>query len=590
MTSVAAAPVPPRAASRVPLAARPRLVSALVICGFAYLYTFPHFPRVNNPNENVRFYMTAAIVEDGTYHIDGPRERWGWVNDAAVYEGHYCSVKAPATSLLGVPAYWGYRALSSLRGVPFDRTTALWAVRVFASVLPALTFLAFYLRWLARRGGEGVVRDAVFASVALGSMFYAYAILFVTHTLSAVAAFGAFMILRDARHAGKVGWGQAGAAGLLAALVTATEYPGFPATAVLCLYALAALRPWNRLAAFAGGALVPTIAVLHFHQVCYGSPFTPGHRYLENDEFRDAMHSGFYGADAIHWDAAGGLLFDPAYGLFLTTPIFLLALFGVPRVLARPRERLDAVAALAICGATYGLILAMNNWRGGWTVGARYLALAVPFAGWFALEGGTWLAKRTGSPRFVGALSVACVSAGLLLQGAPSAYYPHLPEAFTRPLPQLLRWLVRHDFAPHNAGRYLFGWTGTASMAPLLLVGGFVSWWVAAAERKLHDRLVVWLGSFFLASWLLTPFILPDPPHEAGANDARRFVEDFWEPEGEDLASRLEARLRDGTASPRDLDRLILTYEEEGRTADAMRVRRTRDRLRESAAPAPGGS
>jgi uncharacterized membrane protein HdeD (DUF308 family) len=291
--------------------------------------------------------------------------------------------------------------------VPFDRTTALWAVRVLASVLPALAFLAYYYRWLARRGGEGVIRDAVFASVALGSMFYAYAILFVTHTLSAVAAFGAFMILRDARHAKQIGWGEAGMAGLLAALVTATEYPGFPATAVLCLYALAAVRPWNRLAAFAGGAIVPTAAVLHFHQVCYGSPFTPGHRYLENDDFRDAMHSGFYGADAIHWEAAGGLLFDPAYGLLLTTPFFFLAIFGALRVLARPRERRDALVALAICGATYGLILLMNNWRGGWTIGARYLALAVPFAGWFAVEGGNWLAKKTWSPRLVGALAVA---------------------------------------------------------------------------------------------------------------------------------------------------------------------------------------
>jgi hypothetical protein len=580
----------PRAASRFSIGARPRLVSAMLLCAFAYLYTFPYFPRVNNPNENVRFYMTAAIVEDGTYHIDGPRQRWGWVNDAAVYEGHYCSVKAPATSLLGVPAYWAYRELSAIRGVPFDRTTALWAVRVLASVVPALAFLAYYYRWLARRGGEGVIRDAVFASVALGSMFYAYAILFVTHTLSAVGAFGAFMILRDARHAKQIGWGEAGMAGLLAALVTATEYPGFPATVVLCLYALAAVRPWNRLAAFAGGAIVPTAAVLHFHDVCYGSPFTPGHRYLENDDFRDAMHSGFYGADAIHWDAAGGLLFDPAYGLLITTPIFFLALFGVPRVLARPRERLDALVALAICGATYGLILLMNNWRGGWTVGARYLALAVPFAGWFAVEGGHWLAKKTWSPRLVGALAVACVGVGLLLQGAPSAYYPHLPEAFTRPLPQLVRWLVRHDFAPYNAGRYFFGWTGTASMAPLLFVGVLVLVWVAWAEKKLHDRLLVWLGSFFLASWIITPFIMPDWPNEPGATDARRFVEDFWEPRGEDLASRLEARVRAGTATPRDLDRLILTYEEEGRTADAQRTRRTRDRLAAEASHAAGGS
>jgi hypothetical protein len=556
------------------------VVGALALCAFAYLYVFPYFGRVNNPNENVRFYMTAAIVEDGTYHIDGVRERWGWVNDAAVYEGHYCSVKAPATSLLGVPAYWAYRELSRLRGTRFDRTTALWACRMTASALPALAFLWGYYEWLRRRGGEPVVRDAVFMSVALGSMFYAYSILFVTHTLSAVGAFGAFMLLRDARREGRIGWGAAALAGFCATLVTACEYPGFPATAILCLYALACVRPWNRLASFAGGALVPTLAVMHFHQSCYGSPFRPGHRFLENDQFRDAMHEGFYGAAEVHWDAAGGLLFDPAYGLLTTTPIFFLALLGVPRLLANRRERLDTIVALLVCASTYVLICFMNNWRGGWTVGARYLALALPFAGWFALEGGSWLAKKSWAPRAVGALAVGCLSVGLLLQGAPSAYYPHLPEAFTRPLPQLVRWLVRHDFAPYNAARYLLGWTGTASMAPLLFGGLFAVLWAAWAEKKLQDRLVVWLGSVLVASWLISPFIMPDGDREAAATDARRFVVEFWEPAGEDLAARIEQRIRDGTASERDLERLVPTYEEEGRTTEARRARLAIERYR----------
>ena len=36
---------------------------ALALCAFAYLYVFPYQAQLNNPNENVRFYMTAAIVE-----------------------------------------------------------------------------------------------------------------------------------------------------------------------------------------------------------------------------------------------------------------------------------------------------------------------------------------------------------------------------------------------------------------------------------------------------------------------------------------------------------------------------------------------
>jgi hypothetical protein len=237
----------------------------MAICAIAYLYPFPFHRDVNNPNENVRFYMTAAIAESGTYAIDAMRGRWGWTNDAATYGGHFFSVKAPGASLLGVPGYFVYYLVCGARGVDVDLTTAWWVTRVTGSVIPALLFLWFFHRWLSRRGGSPVVRDAVFLSVAVGSLFYGYGMMFVSHTQSAAAAFGAFALLYDARHRGFLSHRQAFAAGFCAAGVTALEYPGFVQSALLCLYALYCLRPWSRIASFAGGALVPTAAVLHFH-------------------------------------------------------------------------------------------------------------------------------------------------------------------------------------------------------------------------------------------------------------------------------------------------------------------------------------
>src|SRR5687767_7718645 len=85
---------------------------AVALCACAYLYVFPYQWRLNNPNENVRFYMTAALVEEGRYEIDGMRKRWGWVNDAAIHGGHVYSVKAPGASLLAVPGYALYHGLT----------------------------------------------------------------------------------------------------------------------------------------------------------------------------------------------------------------------------------------------------------------------------------------------------------------------------------------------------------------------------------------------------------------------------------------------------------------------------------------------
>ena len=55
-----------------------RTFAVMAICTIAYLYPYPFQREINNPNENVRFYMTAAIAEEGTYAIDSMRGRWGW--------------------------------------------------------------------------------------------------------------------------------------------------------------------------------------------------------------------------------------------------------------------------------------------------------------------------------------------------------------------------------------------------------------------------------------------------------------------------------------------------------------------------------
>jgi hypothetical protein len=568
---------------------RQRTWTAIAICALAYLYPFPYHPQVNNPNENVRFFMTAAIVDEGTYAIDAIRARWGWVNDAAIYEGRVYSVKAPGTSLLGVPGYWLYRRWTEIRGVRFDRTTALWIVRMTASALPMLVFLFFFHRWLGAHGGPPVVRDAITISIALGSLLYAYAIMFVSHATSAGAAFGAFMILERARRWRRLDHRAALVAGFLAAGTTALEYPGFVASVLLCIYALFCLRPLSRIVSFAAGAAIPTAAVLHFHWRAFGNPLTPGHRHLEYPQFRELANQGFFGASEFSTEAAGSLLFHLGYGLFPLTPILALAFLGFPALIARRRTRVDALFALAIPLATFVLICMMNNWRGGWTVGPRYLALVVPFLGWAALEGGRLLART--APLITGAFAIGATATALLASGAVSAYYPHVPEAFTRPLPQLVRPLVRHDFAPLNAGSWLAErlggeLRGTASMVPLMLLALLALGWIAWSERRLTHRLLLLIGAAFFGSTLLGPMVAEDPT-AGGVSDALAYVVRYWHPPGYDRAARLEHALRDGTGSALQWKLLVRTYEEEGRWSEARAAERRARAAGHPIGPAP---
>ncbi|MBM4321215.1 MAG: hypothetical protein FJ125_15005, partial [Deltaproteobacteria bacterium] len=68
----------------------------LLLC-LTLLWFFPYQEHLNNPNENVRIYLTRALVEHGTVAIgwrvqQGRRlvdrgsvtGEWGWVNDKAL--------------------------------------------------------------------------------------------------------------------------------------------------------------------------------------------------------------------------------------------------------------------------------------------------------------------------------------------------------------------------------------------------------------------------------------------------------------------------------------------------------------------------
>src|SRR5262245_20801435 len=69
----------------------------------AYLVVFPYTPAINNPNENVRIYMTRALVEHHELAINKIEAEWGYVNDKAKNGPRVFSGKAPGASLLGVP-------------------------------------------------------------------------------------------------------------------------------------------------------------------------------------------------------------------------------------------------------------------------------------------------------------------------------------------------------------------------------------------------------------------------------------------------------------------------------------------------------
>lgn len=568
----------------------------LVLCAAGYLYAFPYFPAVNNPNENVRFYMTAAMVDEGTYAIDAPRQRWGWVNDAACVERrpgreptdcarppspegtrHYYSVKAPGTSFLGVPAYALARVVL---GPDADRAALLWAARVGGTILPWLLFLAVLYGLLGRWTSSALLRDAVFASVAFGSCAFAYGMLFVSHVQSAAALFGAFILLWDARRGGgRIHPARAALAGLLTASVTLFEYPGLIASVGLSLYACLALtqprRPWSTarsLAAFALGALGPTLLMMHVQWACFGAVHQPGHPFMESPSFRANHQQGLFGATELHPEALFVYFLHPGKGLFPLTPLLLGALWGFVR-LAR-RRPVETGLVLGIIALTTLAVAFQIHWTGGWVIGPRYLLFAYPFFAWATLRGLTPVGRR--APIATGAVAIGLTAVGLLMSGLPSVYFPHYPERLAQPVPQIVALLVAHDYAPYNALN-LLGVYGTASMAPLYVAfAGLLLALGWAAGRGRRGRALA-IGAV-VALVVGGPLAWDYAPGDPEVREDRAYVTRRWAPAGHDRAARLGARLEEDP-DPAGFARLADLYRTEGRDREARRARRRARRL-----------
>lgn len=268
--------VPPgRVRDAVPTRARTALSVALL--AVLYLWVFPYHAQVNNPNENVRVYMTVAIVDDHTFAIDRVERDWGYVNDKATRNGKLYSSKAPGTSYLGVPAYWlltrltgrDSRPLTSERIAaharpPLDRTVIVYVLRLWSNVLPALVFAWFWHRFLGRYTRVPALREAVFFSTMVGSLLFAYSEMFASHAHNAFATMGALMALQTVRERDReaiamgaqprIRAGLMFLAGLLGAAATMFEYPAALATfgvALLILATMVERRWWMALLAVA---------------------------------------------------------------------------------------------------------------------------------------------------------------------------------------------------------------------------------------------------------------------------------------------------------------------------------------------------
>lgn len=581
----------------------PRAERRLVLVFFALLFgiytcVYPYISVVNNPNENVRTYMTMAIVENHTFRIDDIVMRQGWVNDMArapetrmkaeeavafctMNPGkcHLYSVKAPGVSYLGVPVYWAFTRFShppKLETPPQQRIDwmrkSTFVLRLFTIQLPCFVFLIWLERWLRRISGDVVLRLSAVAAVGVGTNYLAYALMFASHSLFGVAAFMSFAITTGERldfpDARRRRIGRAFWAGFFAGFATLLEYHALPTSVCLALYAMTTFYRPTRLVTFAAGGTLNALALMFFQWRAFNDPLMPGHKLSENQMYAQLLSQGLFGIGTPSWDVAKDITLSRSFGFFGTSSFMWLGVLALPLpwLLLSPASRrtsrdkrqlwLASIFMALTMLALWTTVSAAINWRGGWTVGPRYLGAAPPFFAFGALlvldaVGGAGGMRRA----LVRAAASGLAVASFVQSGILSSLYNTIPESVTRPVPQLVVPLLRTSFVPHHALEPL----GVMSPIPYFVV----LWAVATAlllvlvfkvDRERTGPFFMRIALAFAFAFVgATPaFSEPDVTEIGdGGMMARHDLTLAWEPPGRDRISQVrEVAERYGPRGP----------------------------------------
>ncbi|MBI2374852.1 MAG: hypothetical protein HYV07_12720 [Deltaproteobacteria bacterium] len=491
-----------------------------------YLLTSPFHHGLNNPNEMVRVYMTKAAVDDHTFVIDRVLTEWGGVDDKAIRAGKLYSSKAPLQSLVGIPVY---AALEAAGFLDLDKRHLTWILRIFGSTIPTLAFVLVLLAYARKRaaliGSSELMGTSVGLSIALGTMLYPYAITFTGHALAATAAGGCHLVLmglsRSAERPTRIRT-LSFLLGLLGGAAPFAEYPAalVAAPAILAAPFVVPRRSIPKLVALAviGGALTFGVG-LWAHQELWGSPLKTGYSFLENQVYAHSHHgSGFFGVKAPRLNAFLGSTFSPATGLFFYSPFLLLGLVGFGRELGRGSEqRAPAIAAIASLVLSLLFISGHSHWRGGWTVGPRYIVSVAPLLGLWVIEA---LAMRRAAyvVPALGALSI-------IVTGFAAALYPHLSDVYTNPVGSFVWPSYLGGYASYGVASSL-GLDGHLANLPHVALLVFAIGFVLSSFRR---PMVAAISVAVVLASTAAVILLPERDLDASRRENARLW-GFWEP------------------------------------------------------------
>ena len=473
---------------------------AACLLGFLSLFSFLYFYEGGGWNQNSRFDLLRAIVEEHTLRIDDYHEN---TQDKAHFQGHYYSDKAPGLVFLAVPFAMVARPALRVAGVdpgsPRGEIALSYVVSACAVALPTAVAVVCLFFLGLRFGGSIAGASFGAATMGLGTPVWAYASLFWAHALVAaclIFAFAAALKVRDSSGT-RADFLWALLVGLAAGWATVTEYPAAPASAMLAILASSQAWPrgkaarWRVVAGISMGGAICLVVLLWYLHAAFGS-FRPSYSYYDPNSFAFMQQRGYFGLTYPHPDRLLKLLFGCSRGLFFASPVALAAPVGLWWLWKEKPHRAAALTAAAITLYYFLFNASFYWWKAGLCFGPRYAGACIPLL--CVGVAVTWGRARPAWRRVLIGLALCSVFLALMVISTTSqlSMQDNCPIARSSwPAFWSGQMALNHDsmltiaeagsgarYGAFNLGQ-LIGLQGLASLIPLIALWGVAGllWW-----------------------------------------------------------------------------------------------------------------
>ena len=351
------------------------LAAVFVVVFFVYILC----PVTTSTDSRWTFYISMSMLREHNVDLDEYSKLMEDRDFRVVYLNNHIYPYFPlAVPLVSVPYVWALDQVFDLRyptdfrtylsdHFPDDRLAKLEMVA--ASFISALAAVMFFMLASLRLDKLRAILLAFIFAFSTPMLSTSSRALW-QHGLSVLCLTTALWIIL--RHS-KTNWWL-----FLSGVLLGFSYVVRPTNSLsivfLTLYIL--LNHRKALLLYMAGLLIP-IAILVFDSLrIYNSILSPYY-----------LPQRLGGANSTFFEALWGNLISPNRGLFITTPIFIVSVFGIYLMFKKGRMTLNNIEPyLAVILLTHWIIISsFDNWYGGWSLGPRFFTDMTPYLVFFLI-------------------------------------------------------------------------------------------------------------------------------------------------------------------------------------------------------------